>query len=576
MTIQNKEISDIFNQVADLMEIKGENPFRVRAYREAARLIDGMSEQMHKLVKEEQDLTQFRGIGRDLAEKIKEIIDNGSLQYLEELKTELPASLLDLLAIPALGPKKVAAIYHKLGISSVDALKSAAEAGKIARIEGFGAKTEENILNSLGRLKKAAAKRILLSDAKPVAASLEAHIKNQNGAKRVTMAGSFRRGKDTVGDLDVLVTCRRDYEKSLMKAFVEFEDVARIDAHGQTKSSVHLRSGLQVDLRIVPTVSYGAALHYFTGSKAHNVAVRKLAVEKGLKINEYGVYRNDERIAGETETAVYKAAGLDYIEPELRENMGEIEAAQSGTLPDLITVSDIRGDLHLHTTRSDGHNSLEEMAGAAKKLGYEYIAITEHSKQVAMAGGLNDEEVRAHMAEIDRINEKIEGITLLKGMEVDILADGSLDLSDAVLKELDLTVCSVHYQQRLAGNKQTERIIRAMDNPYFNILGHPMARLLNKREPMDIDLDVIIEAARKQGVIIELNGQPERLDLPHNYCKTAAERGVKLAISTDAHSADNLNYMQNGVTEARRGWLTQKNVVNTLPLKELLATLKRH
>ncbi|MBS3758665.1 MAG: DNA polymerase/3'-5' exonuclease PolX [Desulfobacterales bacterium] len=575
MTVQNKEISDIFSQVADLMEIKGENPFRVRAYREAARLVEGMSEQMHKRVQEEQDLTQFRGIGKDLAKKIKEIIDNGNLQYLEELKAELPASLLDLLAIPALGPKKVSAIYHKLGIATIDGLKNAAEAGKIASLEGFGAKTEKNILDSLGRLKKAAAKRILLGDAKPVAASLEAHIKSQKGVKRVTVAGSFRRGKETVGDLDILVTCRRGYEKGLMKAFVEFEDVARIDAHGQTKSSVHLRSGLQVDLRIVPEVSYGAALHYFTGSKAHNVAVRKLAVERGLKINEYGVYRNDDRIAGETETAVYKEAGLAYIEPELRENMGEIEAARNGALPRLIKASDIRGDLHLHTTRSDGKNSLEEMAEAAKNLGYEYIAITEHSKQVAMAGGLNEKQVREHMAQIDRINEKTDGITLLKGMEVDILTDGTLDLSNSVLKELDLTVCSVHYQQRLTGDKQTERIIRAMDNPYCNILGHPMARLLNKRDPMDIDLDAIIGAARARGVIIELNGQPERLDLPHSYCKTAAEHGVKLAISTDAHSADNLSYMQNGVTEARRGWLTKKDVVNTLPLKELLAALKR-
>ena len=575
MTIQNKEIRDIFNQVADFMEIKGENPFRIRAYREAARFIDGMSEQMAQLVKAEQDLTQYRGIGKDLAGKIKEIVETGNLEYLEELKTELPASLLNLLAVPALGPKKVAAIYHKLGVATVADLKSAAEAGKIAQLEGFGEKTQENILESLGRLKKDAGIRVLWSDAQPVAAALESHIKNQDGVKKVTVAGSFRRGKETVGDLDILVTCRRGHEKDLMKAFVEFEDVARIDAHGRTKSSVHLRSGLQVDLRIVPAVSYGAALHYFTGSKAHNVAVRKLAVEKGLKINEYGVYKNDDRIAGETEAAVYKAVGLACIEPELRENMGEIEAARSGGLPDLITVSDIRGDLHLHTTRTDGRSSLAEMVKAAKDKGYEYIAITEHSQQVAMAGGLDEKQVREHMAEIDKINEKIDGITVLKGMEVDIKADGTLDLPDSVLTELDLTICSVHYQQRLDGSKQTERIIRAMDNPHFQIFGHPTARLLNRREPMDIDLNAIIKAAKERGVIIELNSQPDRLDLPHNYCKAAAEQGVKILISTDAHSVDNLSYMQNGVTEARRGWLTKKDVINTLPLNEFLNALKR-
>ncbi|MFP4533910.1 MAG: DNA polymerase/3'-5' exonuclease PolX [Desulfobacterales bacterium] len=575
MSVQNKEIRDIFNQVADLMEIKGANPFRVRAYREAARFIDGMSEQMHKLVQEEADLTRFRGIGKDLAEKIKEIVATGQLDDLQELKTELPPTLLDLLAIPALGPKKVAAIYHKLGVSTVEELKTAAETGKIAELEGFGKKSQEKILNSLGELKKDAGKRILYSDAEPVAAALDEHIRNQAGARQVTIAGSFRRGRETVGDLDMLATCRRGHEDEIMKAFVEFEDVARIDAHGQTKSSVHLRSGLQVDLRIVPQVSYGAALHYFTGSKAHNVAVRKLAVESNLKINEYGVYRNEERIAGETEEAVYETVGLSYIEPELRENMGEIEAAQAGALPDLITVADIRGDLHLHTIRSDGRNTISEMAEAAVKRGYEYFAVTEHSKQVAMAGGLNEKQLREHMAEIDKINEKTDGITILKGIEVDILPDGSLDLPDAVLKELDVVIGSVHYQQRLAGPKQTERIIRAMDNPYFQILGHATARLINRREPMDVDLEAIIDAARQRGVTIELNSQPDRLDLPHNYCKTAAEQGVKIVISTDAHSTDNLNYIRNGVTEARRGWLTKKDVLNTRPLSKLLTALKR-
>lgn len=575
MSVQNAEIQAIFEQVADLIEIKGENPFRVRAYREAARVIGGMSEQMAKLVREGRDLTQYRGIGKDLAEKITEIVETGKLSFLEDLKAELPGSLLDLLEIPDLGPKKVAALYHQLGVSSVDELQAAAENNRVARIPGFGAKSQEKIRQSLDRFKKKPAERMLLADAEPVAAALQAYIKAQDGVKQTSIAGSFRRGKETVGDLDILATCRKGYESRLMKAFVEYGEVVRIDAQGPTKSSVHLRSGLQVDLRIVPRASYGAALHYFTGSKAHNVAVRQLAQEKGLKINEYGVYENNKQIAGESEAGVYETVGLCYIEPELRENRGEIEAARTGSLPGLISVSDIRGDLHTHTVATDGIGSTEEMAEAARNAGYEYLAITEHSRKVAVAGGLNEKQVRRHLEAIDRLNETINGIRLLKGMEVDILSDGSLDLPDTVLKELDLTVCSIHYHQGMTSEKQTERVIRAMDNPWFNILGHPSGRLINRREPMAIDMEAIIEAASRRGIIIELNAQPDRLDLSHKYCQTAVERGVKLAISTDAHSPANLSLMRNGVTEARRGWVSRTDVVNTLGLRDLLQALKR-
>jgi len=575
MSVQNSEIQAIFEQVADLIEIKGENPFRVRAYREAARIIGGMSGQMAKMVREGQELTQYRGIGKELAEKITEIVETGKLSFLDELKEELPGSLLDILEIPDLGPKKVAALYHQLGISSVDELQTAAENGRIARLAGFGAKSQEKIRKSLDRLKKKAAKRMLLADAEPVAAALEAYIKGQEGIEQTSIAGSFRRGKETVGDLDILATCRKGYESRLMKAFVEFGDVARIDAQGGTKSSVHLRSGLQVDLRIVPRASYGSALHYFTGSKAHNVAVRQLALEKSLKINEYGVYKNNKQVAGESEPGVYEAVGLCYIEPELRENMGEIEAARAGTLPALISVPDIRGDLHTHTRATDGTGSLEEMAEAARNAGYEYLAITEHSRKVAVAGGLNENQVRRHLEAIDRVNASINGLRLLKGMEVDILSDGSLDLPDTVLKELDLSVCSIHYHQGMAAEKQTERVIRAMDNPWFNILGHPSGRLINRREPMAIDMEAIIEAAGQRGIIIELNAQPDRLDLSHKYCQTAVERGVKLAISTDAHSPASLSLMRNGVTEARRGWVSRADVINTLGLKDLLQAFNR-
>jgi DNA polymerase (family 10) len=330
-----------------------------------------------------------------------------------------------------------------------------------------------------------------------------------------------------------------------------------------------------VDLRIVPQVSFGAALQHFTGSKAHNIAVRKIAVEKGLQINEYGVYKEDKRIAGKTEKEVYAAVDLPYIEPELRENLGEIEAAMEKRLPKLIKRSDIRGDLHSHTRRTDGHDSIEDMARAAMALGYQYLAITDHSQKVAMAGGLNEKQVRGHMEKIDAVNENLSGFRLLKGMEVDILADGSLDLPDSVLKDLDIVVCSVHYQQRMDEKKQTERIIRAMDNPYCQILGHPTARLINTRDPMEIDLEKIIMAAGQRGVVMELNSQPDRLDLPSHYCKMAAEAGVRIALSTDSHSVDNLDLMENGITAARRGWLTRDDVINTRPVTEMLKLLRR-
>ncbi|MFO7838071.1 MAG: DNA polymerase/3'-5' exonuclease PolX, partial [Desulfosalsimonadaceae bacterium] len=522
MYIQNPEIQDIFNQVADLMEIRGDNPFRIRAYREAARIVGTSAEDMTKMVRQDEDLTRFQGIGKELSEKIKEIVTTGNLSFLEQLKQEVPVSLLDILQIPELGPRKVAALYHKLGITTVEELADAAKKGKIAELEGFGQKSQEKIANAIGRAKKASAPRMLLSEAKPQAMALQAYIQGLEGVKQTGLAGSFRRGKETVGDLDILVSCRRGLEKQVMQAFVDYSEVDAIHAHGRTKSSVTLRSGLQVDLRIVAAVSYGAALHYFTGSKAHNVAVRQLAGKKGLKINEYGVYENSTRIAGKTEEEVYKSAGLSWIAPELRENRGEIEAAASGSLPELIRLSDIRGDLHMHTNYTDGRNSLEEMAEAAEECGYEYIAITDHSRQVTVAGGMDEKELRRQMEAIDRLNEKLTGITVLKGIEVDIRADGSLDLPDSVLRELDLTVCSVHYHQRLGREKQTERIIRALDNPFANILGHPSGRLINRREPMALDMEALIKAAGQRGVVMEINSQPDRLDLANNYCKTAA------------------------------------------------------
>lgn len=575
MDVHNNEIVEMFSTVADLMEIKGENPFRIRAYREASRVIGDMSEQVAQMVQDDRDLTELKGIGKDLAEKIREIVTTGRLEFLESLEKEVPASLLELMKIPDLGPKKVAAMYRELGITTMEDLKKAVEAKKISALKGFGEKTEQKIFKSISRPKKEFGRRTLLIDAEPSAFAYKKYLESKPGVKSVCLAGSFRRGKETIGDLDILVTCDTGREKEVMDAFVTFEEVSRIYAKGNKKSAVLLRNDLQVDIRIVPESSYGAALHYFTGSKAHNLAIRRLAIQKKYKVNEYGVFDGSRQVAGKTERDVYEALGLCYIEPELRENMGEIEAAKAGRLPALIEPGHMRGDLHMHTTRTDGRNSLSEMAEAAKALGYEYIAITEHSRKVAMANGLDEKDLREYMARIEEVNAQIEGIEILKGIEVDILQDGGLDLPDSVLKDLDIVIGSVHYQQRFPMKQQTERIIRAMDNPYLQILGHPTGRLLNKRDPMDIDLESIIEAAKERKVAMELNAQPDRLDLPHNYCKFAADMGVAIVLSTDAHSMENLRRMASGVTEARRGWLTKEDVVNTRPLGEMLEMLKR-
>ncbi len=575
MTVHNREIAAAFARIADLLEIRGDNPFRVRAYREAARVLEDMTEPVERMVKDGADLTRIKGIGKDLAEKIKAFVETGRLEYLEKLESEIPASLLELMKIPDLGPRRVAVIHKELGIETVEELRAAIETGKISSLKGFGEKSEQKIFHALSEIPNKKNHRMLLADVAASASSFQKYLEEQPGVERVSLAGSYRRGKETVGDLDILVICREGFEETVMASFVRFGEVARVLSRGTTKSAVVLRSTLQVDLRIVERSSYGSAMHYFTGSRAHNIAIRKLAVQNKYKINEYGVFEEGKKIAGETESGLYEAMGLRYIAPELRENLGEVEAARENRLPRLIGISDIRGDLHMHTTRTDGRNTLAEMAAAARDLGYEYIAITEHSRKVAMAGGLDESGLRQYMAVIDAENEKIDGITILKGIEVDILPGGELDLPDSVLRDLDIVVGSVHYQQRFPVRQQTERVIRAMDNPHLQILGHPTGRLLNRREPMDIDLERIIEAAKERDVIIELNAQPDRLDLPHNYCKLAAEIGVPIAVSTDAHSTENLLRMKNGITEARRGWLTRQDVINTRPLAEMTGMLRR-
>ena len=572
MPIHNAEIAELFNRLADLLEIEDANPFRVRAYRNAARTVSGLTRNINDLVSAGENLTELEGIGDALAQKIETIVKTGRLPQLEKVEARTPPALSKLMKIKGLGPKRVKALYKQLRIDSLEDLEHAARSGKISALEGFGKKTEDLILQRAERF-SGVEERMKLPMAEDIVSPLVAYLKASKEIKDITVAGSFRRRKETVGDLDILVTARKD--SAVMDRFVGYDEVDEVISQGITRSTVILRSGLHVDLRVVPQVSYGAALCYFTGSKAHNIAVRKIGVKKGYKINEYGVFRGDKRIAGKTEKEVFDRVDLPYIEPELREDRGEIEAGKQGKLPKLISLEEIRGDLHCHTKATDGHNSLKQMAEAAKARGYEYIAITDHSQHVAIAHGLNKKRLFDQIKQIDKLNEKLDGIVILKSIEVDILEDGSLDLPDHVLMELDLTVCAIHYKFNLPRKKQTERIIRAMDNPYFNILAHPTGRLINQREAYDVDLEVIMMAAKKRGCFLEVNAQPDRLDLTDTNCKLAKEIGLKVAISTDAHSTGNLDYMRYGISQARRGWLETDDVLNTHTLKDLKLLLKR-
>jgi DNA polymerase (family 10) len=575
MPIHNSDVADVFNRVADLLDIKGENQFRVRAYRSAALTIGSLSKNAADMVAQGEDLTSLPGVGKDLAGKIKEIVETGTLKMLQDLEKELPPGVEEMMRIPGLGPKRIKILFSTQGIRSLDELRRAAEAHKLRDIAGFGEKTEANILEQLGRLAEAkkAGERVKINVAEQVVEPLVAYLKKVKGVKDVVVAGSYRRRVQTVGDLDVLTTCSAACP--VMEKFLAYEDVDKVLAQGSTKSSVVFRNGFQVDVRLVPEESYGAALHYFTGSKAHNIAIRTIAVKKKLKINEYGVFRGQKRLAGRTEEEVYRAVDLPYIEPELREDRGEIAAAREGRLPRLLALKDIRGDLHVHTQATDGHYSIEEMAQAARKLGYEYMAVSDHSRHVSVARGLDAKRLALQMKEIDALNARLKGIIVLKGIELDILEDGRLDLPDEILDELDIVTCSVHYKFNLPREKQTERIIRAMDNPHFQILNHPTGRLINERRAYELDLEKVMRAAKERGVAIELNAFPDRLDLDDVHCKLAKEMGLKVGISTDAHAIDHLLYMRFGVGQARRGWLEPADVLNTRSFKDLQKLLKR-
>jgi DNA polymerase (family 10) len=574
MPVHNPEIAKALQQVADLLEIEGANPFRVRAYRNAARTMEGLSQEVFELLEQGRSLTGLPGIGKDLAGKIREIVETGTFPQLEEAKARTPPALGELLEVQGLGPKRVRTLYRELGVTGRQGLRKAAEAKRVRELDGFGPKTEQRILSELEKVEERK-KRTRLDKAEGAARALVSHLETARGVKEIAVAGSFRRHCQTVGDLDILVTCGRGGAKDVMERFVRYDEVDEVVSRGKTRSTVTLRSGLQVDLRAVGRVSYGAALHYFTGSKAHNIAVRKLGQSKGLKVNEYGVFRGDDRIAGKTEEEVYGQVGLPYIEPELREDRGELDAAREGGLPELVTLADIRGDLHAHTAETDGRSTLEEMAEAAREKGHGYLAITNHSKRVAMVRGYDADRLADEIDRIDELNEKLEGFRVLKSIEVDILKDGSLDLPDEILARLDLTVCSVHYDTNLSRDQQTERILRAMDHPLFHILAHPTGRLLGQRDPYEVDLERVIRGAAERGCFLEVNAHPERLDLDDVHCKLAKELGVKVAISTDAHCLADLDHMRFGVWQARRGWLEAGDVLNTRPWEELRKLLER-
>ena len=574
MPVPNSEVARIFNEYADLLEVYGANEYRVRAYRNAARNISYLTQNLAEMVKKGEDLTIIPGIAEDLAAKITQIIKTRRLSQLEELKSTIPPELVRITHIAGLGPRLAHRLYYEAGITSVKDLEKAARFGEIKNIPGFGIKIEKSILSDIeDRGRTPGEVRILYSEAEELIQPLLAYLWESNGVNRIEPAGGYRRGTETVRDLDILVEAEIDSD--VMDRFINYEEVEQITLKDRVHSRVIFYNGFQADLRIVPDESYGAALLSFTGSRPHNAAIQKMGARRKLQINENGVFKKEKLIAGREEEEVYAQVGLPWIEPELRENRGEIEAARAGTLPALITLEHIRGDLHVHTNFTDGRSSLEEMAYAAQQKGYEYLAITEHSHHLAAAHGLNQKRLFEQIEAIDNLNKKLNDIILLKSIEVEIMEDGSLDLPDDVLKKLDLVICAVHHKFHLSKEKQTDQIIKAMHNPYFMILAHPTGRLINEREPYDVDMERLMMAAGEIGCVLEINSQPERLDLEDTYCKMAGDMGIMIAISSDAHSINEMNFMHYGVIQARRGWLGPDNVLNTQNWKELRKTLNK-
>jgi DNA polymerase (family X) len=570
--VDNRALSQILSEIADLLEIRGDNSFKIRAYRTAAETLATWPQAVVQL--DEQQLRTIPGIGKDLAARIRELAETGVSRYHQELLQQFPSTILDLLRLQGVGPKTVATLYSTLNIKSIDELAEAAKAGRLRSLKGMGARKEAQILQSIEERKKDTG-RHLLSDTAETAQSLVDFLRVHDRNVELIPVGSLRRGRETCGDIDILAV---GGEQSLMDALISHPHVERVLGQGDTKSSVLLRGGYQADLRLVPPESRGAAMQYFTGSKAHNICVRDRAVQLGFKLNEYGLFRVDDesRVAGESEEGIYRALGMDWVEPELRENRGEVEAARSGSLPSLISLADLRGDLHMHTTETDGRDELSAMAEGAHRLGREYIAITDHSKALAMANGLDEHRALAHAARVRALNGHFDGLTLLAGIECDILADGRLDLADDCLAQLDIVVASIHSHFSQDSQQLTERILRAIECPWVDVLGHPTGRLLLKRDPLKFDMTAVMESVARHGLAMEINCQVDRLDLNESHARAARERGIPLVISTDAHSVKALSRLQWGVHVARRAWAQTGDVLNTHSVGDLRARLRRN
>ena len=571
MPVHNEEVARAFDEMADLLSLKDENPFRIRAYRHAAQNIRAQRRELAERVERGEDLDEIAGIGKDLAGKISELVTTGRLRALEQLRRQVPSGLIELMAVPGLGPKRVRTLFTQLKVRGRADLERIARSGALARVPGFGPKLTAQISGEL-KVARPKERRWLRSEAAQFAEPLAAYIRRIRGVGEVLIAGSYRRGRDTVGDIDVVVSATSP--AAVNEALHRYDEISSWAAEGSKRATATLRSGLKIDVRISDPSSFGATQHYFTGSKAHVIRVRRLAQERKLKINEYGVFRGRRPIAGKTEESLFAAVGLPWIPAELREDRGEIEVARQGRLPALVTREDLRGDLHAHTDATDGQDGLRTMALAARAAGLEYLAITDHAEHLGIVHGLDERRLRKQMEAIDRLNAELKGIRLLKGIEVDILADGSLALPDALLAELDLVVAAVHSHFDLSASRQTMRVLRAMDHRAFSILGHPGGRLIGERRPLALDLERILKAAKARPCFMELDSQPQRLDLDDMQCRLAREQGVLVSIASDAHAAAQFDYLGGGTLQARRGWLTAADVVNTRPLTEVRRLLK--
>ncbi len=577
--MDNKAIAHVFYETADLMEVNGDDSFRIRSYRRAAEALEGHPQQVSELLDEPKKLLGIPGIGKGMAANIQELCREGKLSQHQELLQKYRPSMLELLKIQGLGPKTIALLWSAFQVSDLAGVEQLARDGKLRELPRMSEKSEQKILKAIEDYRRISG-RFLLDEADRTAEKLTEHLQQVEGIEKITPAGSLRRGRETVGDLDVLITgpcCMNEQQRAaLIEEILRFPGIVQVLAKGDNKVSFKLRSGMQVDVRMLPAESYGAAMQYFTGSKNHNVTLRQRALKMGFTLNEYGLSRLDDnhRVAGTTEEEIYNTLNLDFIPPELRESCGEIEAAAEHRLPKLITVEELRGEVHMHTVETDGRCTIDEMAQAARQRGYQYIAITDHSKNLAFANGLDDKRAVEHIARIRAANEQTEGITIMAGIEVDILADGTLDLSDAVLELMDVVVASVHSAFNQEPGQMTDRLLRAIDNQNVSILGHPTGRLLLRRDAYQFDMDAILKAALKNKVAMELNAYPDRLDLNDVHLRMARERGVKIVINTDAHHTSHFEKIKYGILQARRAWLTAADVLNTLPEKEFRQAMK--